>query len=108
MIHGERLFGLILLAAPDYRRVLDWEDFDLLRTAGRRQAASLAEAHGQEALSNAQRFEEFKLPLRVHSPRHQESGQPAFAAVLQRRAAPDNPEFRADMAVRRCAAPSGR
>ena len=59
LIHGERLFGLILLAAPDYRRVLDWEDFDLLRTAGRQAASSLAEAYGQEALSNAQRFEEF-------------------------------------------------
>ena len=42
------------IAAP-----LDWEDFDLLRTAGRQAASSLAEAHGQEALANAQRFEEF-------------------------------------------------
>ena len=48
-----------VLAAPDYRRPLDWEDFDLLRTAGHQAASSLAEAHGQEALSNAQRFEEF-------------------------------------------------
>ena len=39
LIHEERLVGLVLLAAPDYRRPLDWEDFDLLRTAGR-QAAS--------------------------------------------------------------------
>ena len=51
--------GMVILAAPEYRRPLDWEDFDLLRTAGRQAASSLAEAHGQEALSNAQRFEEF-------------------------------------------------
>ena len=59
LIHNDRLVGLVLLAAPEYRRPLDWEDFDLLRTAGRQAASSLAEAHGQEALSNAQRFEEF-------------------------------------------------
>ena len=45
LIHDERLVGLVLLAAPDYRRPLDWEDFDLLRTAGRQAASSLAEAH---------------------------------------------------------------
>jgi GAF domain-containing protein len=59
LIHLERLFGLVLLAAPEYRRALDWEDFDLLRTAGRQAASSLAEAQTQDALSNARRFEEF-------------------------------------------------
>ena len=59
LIHDERLVGLVLLAAPDYRRPLDWEDFDLLRTAGRQAASSLAEAHSQQALMNAQRFEDF-------------------------------------------------
>ena len=59
LIHHDRLVGIVLLAAPDYRRPLDWEDFDLLRTAGRQAASSLAEAHGQEALADAQRFEEF-------------------------------------------------
>ena len=40
-----------LLAAPDDRRPLDWEDFDLLRTAGRQAASSLAElASRTEAL----------------------------------------------------------
>ena len=107
LIHGERLFGLILLAAPDYRRVLDWEDFDLLRTAGRQAASSLAEAHGQEALSNAQRFEEFGQ-LRLHPPRHQESGQPAFAAVPQCRAACRQSGVPRRHGPRPCAAPSGR
>ena len=39
LIHHERLIGIVVLTAPEYRRPLDWEDFDLLRTAGR-QAAS--------------------------------------------------------------------
>ncbi|HET9651975.1 MAG TPA: XrtA/PEP-CTERM system histidine kinase PrsK, partial [Usitatibacter sp.] len=59
LVHNQRLFGLVILAAPDYRRALDWEDFDLLRTAGHQAASALAEALGQEALANAQRFEEF-------------------------------------------------
>lgn len=59
LIHKDKAIGLVLLAAPEFRRPLDWEDFDLLRTAGRQAASSLAEAQGQRALSNAQRFEEF-------------------------------------------------
>jgi len=58
LLHNDRLVGLVVLAAPEYRRALDWEDFDLLRTAGHQAASSLAEALGQEALSHAQRFEE--------------------------------------------------
>jgi putative PEP-CTERM system histidine kinase len=59
LLHQQRLVGLVILAAPEYRRPLDWEDFDLLRTGGNQAASSLAEAMGQEALANAQRFEEF-------------------------------------------------
>ncbi len=97
LIHGERLFGLILLAAPDYRRVLDWEDFDLLRTAGRQAASSLAEAHGQEALSNAQRFEEFnrRFAFILHDIKNLVSQLSLLSRNAERHA--DNPEFRADM-----------
>jgi putative PEP-CTERM system histidine kinase len=35
LIHKDKVVGLVLLAAPEYRRPLDWEDFDLLRAAGR-------------------------------------------------------------------------
>ena len=87
LIHDDRLVGLVLLAAPDYRRPLDWEDFDLLRAAGRQAASSLAEAHGQQALIERPAVRGFQPPLRLHPPRHQESGQPALAAVPQRRAA---------------------
>jgi putative PEP-CTERM system histidine kinase len=97
LIHGERLFGLILLAAPDYRRVLDWEDFDLLRTAGRQAASSLAEAYGQEALSNAQRFEEFnrRFAFILHDIKNLVSQLSLLSRNAERHA--DNPEFRTDM-----------
>ena len=38
---------------------LDWEDFDLFRTAGIQAATYIAEARGQQALADAQRFDEF-------------------------------------------------
>jgi len=97
LIHGDRLFGLVLLSSPEYRRVLDWEDFDLLRTAGRQAASSLAEAHGQEALSNAQRFEEFnrRFAFILHDIKNLVSQLSLLSRNAERHA--DNPEFRADM-----------
>jgi putative PEP-CTERM system histidine kinase len=97
LVHLDRLVGIVLLAAPEYRRPLDWEDFDLLRTAGRQAASSLAEAHGQEALSNAQRFEEFnrRFAFILHDVKNLVSQLSLLARNAERHA--DNPEFRADM-----------
>jgi putative PEP-CTERM system histidine kinase len=97
LIHNDKLFGLILLAAPDYRRALDWEDFDLLRTAGRQAASSLAEAHGQEALSNAQRFEDFnrRFAFILHDIKNLVSQLSLLSRNAERHA--DNEEFRSDM-----------
>ena len=44
LIHGDRLAGLVILDHPPVRRPLDWEDFDLFRTAGIQAASYLAEA----------------------------------------------------------------
>lgn len=97
LLHGERLFGLIVLSAPEYRRTLDWEDFDLLKAAGRQAAATLAEAYGQEALSNAQRFEEFnrRFAFILHDIKNLVSQLSLLARNAERHA--DNPAFRADM-----------
>lgn len=97
LIHVDRLVGIVLLVAPEYRRALDWEDFDLLRTAGRQAASSLAEAHGQEALSNAQRFEEFnrRFAFILHDVKNLVSQLSLLARNAERHA--ENPEFRADM-----------
>ena len=97
LIHHERLIGLVLLAAPEYRRPLDWEDFDLLRTAGRQAASSLAEAHTQDALSNARRFEEFnrRFAFILHDVKNLVSQLSLLSRNAERHA--DNAEFRADM-----------
>jgi putative PEP-CTERM system histidine kinase len=97
LIHHQRLVGIVLLSTPEYRRALDWEDFDLLRTAGRQAASSLAEAHGQEALSTAQRFEEFnrRFAFILHDVKNLVSQLSLLTRNAERHA--DNAEFRADM-----------
>ena len=97
LIHKERAVGFVLLAAPDYRRPLDWEDFDLLRTAGQQAASSLAEAQGQRALSNAQRFEEFnrRFAFILHDIKNLVSQLSVLTRNAERHA--DNADFRADM-----------
>lgn len=97
LLHQQRLVGFVILAAPEYRRALDWEDFDLLRTAGNQAASSLAEAMGQEALANAQRFEEFnrRFAFILHDIKNLVSQLSLLARNAERHA--DNPEFRADM-----------
>ena len=97
LLHHQRLVGIVVLAAPEYRRQLDWEDFDLLRTAGNQAASSLAEALSQEALSHAQRFEEFnrRFAFILHDIKNLVSQLSLLARNAERHA--DNPEFRADM-----------
>ena len=97
LIHDNTLAGLLLLSAPEYRRPLDWEDFDLLRTGARQAASSLAEAQGQRALSGAQRFEEFnrRFAFILHDIKNLVSQLSLLARNAERHA--DNAEFRADM-----------
>ncbi|MEO7814006.1 MAG: XrtA/PEP-CTERM system histidine kinase PrsK [Sphingomicrobium sp.] len=97
LAHGGRLVGLVVLAGPEFRRSLDWEDFDLLKTAGRQAASSLAEAHGQQALAQAQRFDEFnrRFAFILHDIKNLVSQLSLVARNAERHA--DNPEFRADM-----------
>jgi putative PEP-CTERM system histidine kinase len=97
LIHGGRLVGLVLLEHPLVRRPLDWEDFDLFRTAGIQAASYLAEAQSQQALADAQRFDEFnrRFAFIMHDIKNLVSQLTLVARNSERHA--DNPEFRADM-----------
>lgn len=97
LIHFERLAGAVLLARPLVGRELDWEDLDMLRVVGRQVASYISEAQGQEALSEAQRFEEFnrRFAFIMHDIKNVVSQLSLVARNAQRHA--DNPEFRADM-----------
>ena len=97
LLHNDRLVGLVILEHPLVRRPLDWEDFDLFRTAGIQAASYLAEARSQEALANAQRFDEFnrRFAFILHDIKNLVSQLALVARNAERHA--DNPEFRADM-----------
>lgn len=95
--HHSRLAGAIVLARPPVPRALDWEDFDLLKTAGRQLASYLAEESALEALAEAERFEEFnrRFAFIMHDIKNLVSQLTLVARNAERHA--DNPAFRADM-----------
>jgi putative PEP-CTERM system histidine kinase len=97
LIHGGRLVGLALLAHAPVRRPLDWEDFDLFRTAGIQAASYIAEARSHQALADAERFDEFnrRFAFIMHDIKNLVSQLSLVARNAERHA--DNPEFRADM-----------
>ncbi|HEY0621893.1 XrtA/PEP-CTERM system histidine kinase PrsK [Sphingomonas sp.] len=95
--HHNRLAGAIVLARPPVPRALDWEDFDLLKAAGRQLASYLAEERALEALAEAERFDEFnrRFAFIMHDIKNLVSQLTLVARNAERHA--DNPAFRADM-----------
>src|SRR6185312_5883509 len=57
LVLEDRLIGLVVLARA--RRAIDWEDLDLLRTAGSQVAGTLAQAANARRLAEARQFEGF-------------------------------------------------
>jgi putative PEP-CTERM system histidine kinase len=99
LLHYERLLGVVVLARPAHGRTLDWEDFDLLRVVGRQLASYLAEHASQDALGEAQRFDEFnrRIAFVMHDIKNLASQLALLARNAEKHA--DKAEFRADMLV---------
>jgi putative PEP-CTERM system histidine kinase len=99
LLHFERLVGAVVLARPAHARLLDWEDFDLLRVAGQQLASYLAEHSGQAALAEAARFDDFhrRIAFVMHDIKNLASQMALLARNAEQHA--ENPEFRADMLV---------
>ncbi len=97
LLHYERLVGVVVLARPAVARRLDWEDFDLLRVVGRQLASYLAERNSQNALGEAQQFDEFnrRIAFVMHDIKNLASQLSLLAGNAEKHA--DKPEFRADM-----------
>lgn len=97
LVHFDRLAGLVILSRPLIDRQLDWEDLDLLRLVGRQLASYLAESRSQEALREADQFDEFnrRMAFVMHDIKNLVSQLSLVARNAERHA--DNPEFRADM-----------
>jgi putative PEP-CTERM system histidine kinase len=58
MMH-EELIGFMVLSRPRSERGFNWEDSDLLKTAGRQVAVHLAQIQAMEALAQSRQFESF-------------------------------------------------
>lgn len=59
LMQGETLNGFLILTETTVRQQLNWEDRDLLKTAGRQVAGYVALLESSEALSEARQFEAF-------------------------------------------------
>src|SRR6185312_8724260 len=76
LVLEDRLIGLMVLAQARARRAIDWEDLDLLRTAGSQVAGTLAQAANARRLAEARQFEGFNrlTAFLMHDHKH----NPAF------------------------------
>ncbi len=97
LVHFERLLGVVVLQRPIIDRTLDWEDFDLLRVVGRQLASYIAEARGQETLSQVQQFDEFnrRFAFIMHDIKNLVSQLSLVTRNAEKHAG--NPEFQVDM-----------
>ncbi len=59
LLVNRHLYGFVVLAKPRAPRDFDWEDIDLLRTAGRQVAIHLSQAQATKELIQARQFEAF-------------------------------------------------
>ncbi len=97
LIHGEQLDAMLVIDRPPLDRVLDWEDFDLLRAAARQAALHLAEARSSRALAESARFEEFhrRFAFVMHDVKNLASQMALLSRNAERHG--QNPAFREDM-----------
>ena len=99
LIHFDRLIGAVVLVRATPARRFDWEDFDLMRIAGRQLASYLAEHAVQAALAEAGRFDDFhrRIAFVMHDIKNLASQLSLLARNAELHA--DNPAFHADMMV---------
>ena len=97
LMHFGKLAGLAVLARPQLKRELDWEDLDMLRVVGRQLASYLAEASSHQALAEAQQFEQFnrRFAFVMHDIKNLVSQLSILSRNAEKHA--DKPAFREDM-----------
>lgn len=59
MLFGEKLQGILILRRSELQQSINWEDRDLLKTAGRQAASVLAQHLASEELIEAKQFDAF-------------------------------------------------
>jgi putative PEP-CTERM system histidine kinase len=98
LVRGETLIGLIVLGRPTISRMLDWEDFDLLKVIGQQVAMHLADAQSQAELEQARQFDEFnrRFAFIIHDIKNVVSQLSLVASNAAEHGA--NPRFQQSMA----------
>jgi putative PEP-CTERM system histidine kinase len=97
LLHTNGLAGIALLGQPRVDVQLSWEDFELLKTAGRQAASYIAEAEAAKSLAQAKRFEDFNrhFAFVVHDIKNLAGQMSLMVKNAERHG--DNPEFQKDM-----------
>lgn len=96
LLKGEALEGFVVLAQPRAPYRIDWEERDLLKTAGRQLAVYIALVRTQEALFEARQFEAFHrlAAYLVHDLKNVSAQLSLICANAERHR--DNPAFITD------------
>lgn len=99
LIRRDGLMGFLALQPPRAPRSLDWEDFDLLKTAAREAASHLSEHEAMRALADARQLELFnrRFAFVVHDIKTVISQLSLLLANADRHR--DNPEFQRDLVL---------
>lgn len=97
LIFRDRVIGVALLKRSELKNSLDWEDRDLLKTAGRQAAVHLAQQLASQALIEAKQFDAFNRlsAYVVHDLKNILAQQSLIVANADRHR--DNPAFVDDM-----------
>jgi putative PEP-CTERM system histidine kinase len=97
LVHFGRLAGIAVLARPPIKRIVDWEDLDMMRVVGRQLASYLAEATSQQALAESRQFEQFnrRFAFVMHDIKNLVSQLSILSRNAEKHA--NNPEWQADM-----------
>lgn len=97
LTHGGVLLAFVVMGDLRAARRLDWEDFELLKTAGQQAASYIAEAKAARLLAQARRFEDFnqQFAFVVHDIKNLAGQMTLILKNAERHG--DNPEFQKDM-----------
>ncbi len=97
LMHLDRLTGILVLGRPRAPQELNWEDYDLLKTAGRQAASYLEEHSTARALTQSQQFDKFnrRFAFVIHDIKNLTSQLSLMLENAKRHKA--NPAFQEDM-----------
>ncbi|MDX2222397.1 MAG: PEP-CTERM system histidine kinase PrsK [Rhodospirillaceae bacterium] len=97
MIHVSGMPAFAVLGTARAARQLNWEDFELLRTAARQAASYIAEELSLRQLARARRFEDFnrQFAFVVHDIKNLAGQMTLILSNAERHG--DNPEFQRDV-----------